>query len=537
MSDDKKTPSSALSSPQGTANLDDVLASLEQQIPQTAAPAAAAVTTPPALAADSLPPTPVSAPVAEIVPEIKKEEVKPVESAPVVTPVTSPAAATPAPSFGIEEKHIEAPATPAALEAVSPAAPSVPSDDLKEHPVVTTPASPSAPAPKKGLFGFNFDPKFAVAAIGVFLLAVGSVAAYLTIGIPFGAQDTRQQASACKIEYLKINGVDSFQTTNCDNAGTISIFNGSSCPTTQTLVSRNRIQGNGTFTPNPPQGGCQQVDHDFGGIGPNDIPLGAGGVCACNTTSTPPPQLRACGEACTKQSDCLNPSTGGFPVECRNNKCQLPLTGPYACPEGMSSGSICGCSAKQQCGQPCGPTTGNKICDPANSKCGFIKPFNLCREDAGNSSTTTQYCLPLEPGNGYTKLRCTAIAADSLVKPDGSQTGVTQADVLAACATPAPSPSPSPTPEPSSPPLACLNITSDNDNPVLGSQSRFTCGSVTGADRYEFRYQHTFNGVPVAGTLTATGNLSAPLTIDQPGSYKVQCRPCLGQACAPWEAL
>jgi hypothetical protein len=535
MSDDKKIPSSTLSAPQGTANLDDVLASLEQQIPQTSAPAAASVTTPPAPVVESMPTAPVAAPISEVVPEIKMEE-KPIEAAPVVSPVVTPA--SPAPSFGIEEKHIEAPVTPT-LEAVAPA-PSTSSDDLKDHPVVTPPAS--APAPKKGLFGFSFDPKFAVAAIGVFLLAVGSVAAYLTIGIPFGAQDTRDQASACKIVYLQVGDKDSFQTTNCDNAGTISIFNGPSCPTTQTLVSRERIEGNGIFTPNPPSGQCQQVDHDFSGVGPdNQTHVGPGGVCECNNAPTPTPQARSCGEACTRQSDCLNPSTGGFPVECRNGLCQLPLTGAYACPEGQSSGSICSCAAKQQCGQPCGPTTGNKTCDPANSKCGFIKPYNACVQDAGNSTTTTQYCLPLVPNNGYTKLRCTAIAADSLVKPGGSQVGVTQADVLAACATPAPTPSPSPTPEPtpepSSPPLACLNITSDNDNPVLGSQSRFTCGSVTGADRYEFRYQHTFNGVPVAGTLSATGNLSEPLTIDQPGSYKVQCRPCVGQACTPWEDL
>lgn len=156
-------------------------------------------------------------------------------------------------------------------------------------------------------------------------------------------------------------------------------------------------------------------------------------------TSNPPPTAapRTCGQSCNSTSDCLNPSGGGFPVECRNNKCQLPLTGPYACPEGMSSGSICGCSAKQQCGQPCGPAVGNKLCAPG-SVCGFITPSNACMVN-GVQQTAKQYCLPVNPGSGYSLKRCDVepaanyIAADSLVKPGGSQANLTVTDVQNAC--------------------------------------------------------------------------------------------------------
>jgi hypothetical protein len=190
---------------------------------------------------------------------------------------------------------------------------------------------------------------------------------------------------------------------------------------------------------------CRKADgsynHPLGQSMPNDS-----GVCVWNPAgcgsnggggATPTPAPRTCGQSCSKTSDCLNPSGGGFPVECRNGTCQLPLTGPYACPEGKSSGSICGCSAQQLCGQPCGPAVGNKLCAPG-SVCGFITPSNACMVN-GVQQTAKQYCLPVNPQGGYALKRCDVepainyIAANSLVKPGGSQVGLTVADAVAAC--------------------------------------------------------------------------------------------------------
>ncbi|MEP7166897.1 MAG: hypothetical protein ABI758_02885 [Candidatus Woesebacteria bacterium] len=729
MSDDQKTPPpSPLSSTQGTANLDDVLSSLEKQLPQdSATPAPVDPVSPPSPTPPVTPPEPM--------PPLTPVEEKPVEPVPpVIPPAPEPmasAASTPTPppvptssSFGIEENHIEPVATP--VPVATPEQSPVLTETLREHPMVATQTTTTtAPPPrKKGLFGI--DPKLIVGAAVVFILAIGSVAAYLTIGAPAGSLDTRNQASGCSIVYNQ----NTFTLTNCVGSGTITRFNGPSCPTTQNKVSEVPAT-DGTISPQPPAGQCQQVDHNFGGNGPDGLPIGAGGVCSCNSAPSPTPQPRACGEACTTTANCRNPSTGGFPVECRNGKCQLPLTGPYACPEGQSSGSICTCAAKVQCGQQCGPAAGGKLCNPG-SVCGFLTPSNACKVN-GVDQSTKQYCIPVNPNGGYSSKRCDTtpainyIAADSLVKPDGTQTNLTAADAVVACtpvcgdkivagneecdagsengkpgstcdatckmrnvcgdtcsaasecnkhyvtlrcsvgatgtterycgldaivengvtieenstrfikpgmwrisstaalsggseiydheqgatisfwtsatnvtlvytkasnrgtfnilvdgkqqsatinqngtttqykqnalitvrdasipeyvctsntcrlSTSPESPTcdgniPSPSPTPSAPPLACLRISSDNPTPVLGSQVRFTCGLVTGVDRYEFRYKMTFNGVDGAGgTLAATNNLSAPLTVDQPGDYKAQCRPCVGQACAPWQ--
>jgi hypothetical protein len=183
--------------------------------------------------------------------------------------------------------------------------------------------------------------------------------------------------------------------------------------------------------PGQPKNQCEVCSGNFGRT--------FGNFCDGNGSGgpTPAPVKRACGEACTTTSDCRNPSTGGYPVECRNNKCQLPLTGPYACAEGQSSGSICSCATKAACGERCGPSAGNKQCNPG-SICGFLTPSNACMVN-GAAQTTKQYCIPVNPANGYSIRRCDTtpaanyIAASTLVKPDGTQTGLTSADAAAAC--------------------------------------------------------------------------------------------------------
>lgn len=470
-------------------------------------------------------------------------------------------------SFSIDEKPLESAQAPEPIPTVEANHDAIKEEDntLTPPPEVVAPANPSestltptpapapdlttssapepAPAPAQekqagGGGGFHL-PKFAIAGLAVLIMLVGSVAAYFAIGQPFGSVDIRQQATDCTIQYDPLNSSTktSFTVTNCAGRQ-IERFEGTSCPTTSVSVGKETVPSNSSmaYQPNPPPGKCQQVDHHFSGtyMG-NSVP--AGGVCKCNGTSTPPPQKRACGEACTSQSDCRNPSTGGFPVECRNGKCQLPLTGPYACAEGKSEGSICSCSGVQQCGQPCGPTAGNKLCG-AGSTCGFIKPFNACVQDSGGSPITTQYCLPIAPQNGYKILRCSTIAANSLVKPDGTQTGLTQQDVITACTPPQPTQTPTPTPTvpPSLPPFVCLNITKDIASPKMGDQVRFTCGTVSSATRYEFRYKNSVSGSEgTLDSISTNSNVSQPLVITLAGSYKVQCRPCNGNSCTNWE--
>lgn len=430
-------------------------------------------------------------------------------------------------AFEIEEKPMASMTQPDTAVPVPPSIePAQAAQEVAEHPVVTPPSAPP-PNPVKAVS--NIWNRFIASAAIITVAAIGSVAVY---GLMQQNQDIRQQAATdCIIQY---SGTSSFTISgNC--SGQIQRFNGPTCPTTQTSVGTESVS-NTTYSPQPPDGQCQQVDHHFSGKDLDGKIIPPGGVCSCSGGGTPKP-VANCGESCQTTADCRNPSTGGFPVECRNNKCQLPLTGPYACPEGQSSGSICSCSAKQQCGERCGPAVGNKTCDPATSECGFIRPYNVC---TNGDNPQYQYCLPKTPNNGYSLLRCTQIVAESLVKPDGTQTGLTAADVAAACATPVPTPTPTatpvPTPTPTAPPLVCLNVTKDIAAPKVGDQVRFTCGTVQGATSYEFRYKVV--GTATEGTLQSSGtpNLSAPLAISAGGKYRVQCRPCVGNACTEWEA-
>jgi hypothetical protein len=106
--------------------------------------------------------------------------------------------------------------------------------------------------------------------------------------------------------------------------------------------------------------------------------------------------------------------------------------------------------------------------------------------------------------------------------------------------TPVPSISPSPSVTPSSSPtplpLACMQITTNVTNPRLGQAVNFTCGQVAGANRYEFRYKiintSFFGQIP---TLEDNVTTSESFIISEPGSYKVQCRPCFNEACAMYE--
>lgn len=92
----------------------------------------------------------------------------------------------------------------------------------------------------------------------------------------------------CRITY---SGNSFTVSQGCQGRGSISTYNGPTCPTVDTLVGRIPVSGGATYTPLPPTGLCQQVDHEFG----DDFGTPDGGVCTCNTTTattpTPTPSI------------------------------------------------------------------------------------------------------------------------------------------------------------------------------------------------------------------------------------------------------
>lgn len=522
MSDDTKTKPLSLSTPQATANLDDVLSSLEKQV--SGQPPVEAVAAP--------------TPVVSTPPIVQEIPISSPEPTPAVTPIVSPF------QMQVAETHIEP-----TNEIKAPTAEAMPSvESMQEHPqmeespmtdpsvsepVFSTPA-PSVPEKKGFLSGLSLTPKFVGAALVVALMAIGAVGAYVAFQTPQGTVNQDTKATGCTIDY---NGNSFTVSGACANgSNTISIFNGPSCPTTQTNVSRTVLTGGGTFSPNPPSGLCQQVDHDFSGTdfkNPGNV-LGAGGVCTCNN---PAPAKKSCGESCASDNDCINPSGSGAATVCRNGTCESA-----ACPAGMTEPGVnCACKAGRSCGQTCGTSIG--LCNDGRSTCTYINTNGpTCPWGWG-----TFYCAGSL--NGYQRLMCTSgdTGGGYLKGPTGKMSGFTPAEIAQSCtpvqptATPTPTPTPTtrptPTPTPTSAPLVCIGISSSNPNPTVGSQVRFTCGKITGATSYEFRYKYSFAGVDQnAATIPANGNVSSPLVISQAATYKVQCRSCVGTSCTPWEA-
>ncbi len=522
MAEDTTPSSSVLSTPQATANLDDVLASLEKQMP---APEAV-----PAMQAAPA----ITEPVAQQIEAVTTPE-------PVIQTPATPEPIAPITPFQIKEAPIQS-----GTAVSAPVAEALPTPDhVQDHPAmevsapalevppVSETAAPSQPAAKPGLFGrFSFNPKFAIGALVVAFIAIGSVGAYVASQTPKGEVNTSPKAfQDCTIVY---NGTSSFKVTGC-GGGVITKFTGPSCPTTQTKVSEETIADEGTheYIPNPQPGQCEQIDHNFSGIGTNGT---SGGVCSCA-----PAAKKTCGGTCSSDSDCKNPSANGAAVACISGTCQNT-----ACPGHTNTGANCDCNvALRQCGQTCSGALG--LCAAGQGTCTYV---NVTAPICPWSGATT-YCAGTL--NGYSRMSCTSgdTGGGYLKGPSGKTSGFTLAEIAASCTTvastptptpvvtptPTPTPTVAPTPTPTPPPLVCLNITKDVDVPVIGSQVRFTCGTVSGATSYEFRYKYTVTGAAaVEGSIGANQNVSDPLVVSTAAAYRVQCRPCVGLACTEWEA-
>lgn len=92
---------------------------------------------------------------------------------------------------------------------------------------------------------------------------------------------------------------------------------------------------------------------------------------------------------------------------------------------------------------------------------------------------------------------------------------------------------------------ACTSLSSSNRTPKVGDSVTFTCATVSNAVRYEFQSAYsnpkTSSNADVLdfktlASATATSNQSVALTVDRPGRYVVQCRPCAANnLCGNWE--
>ncbi|WKZ27801.1 MAG: hypothetical protein QY330_04615 [Candidatus Dojkabacteria bacterium] len=203
------------------------------------------------------------------------------------------------------------------------------------------------------------------------------------------------------------------------------------------------------------------------------------GNCGTQVTNTPTPtptsRLAICGESCNTNADCA-PSTGGARVICQNNRCVNEN-----CPNNTTPGTICSCGNTASCGEPCGKNT-LPLCGDGISECGFIGSGGItqCRESQRNP--WNQYCLPTNPANGYTRQRCTTIAAWHLFAPNG-QAVTTQAQVREACVPYTPTPTPSTTVSPTVSPTVTVSPTpSPTTTPTFtGQQCGDTCTPSNGA--------------------------------------------------------
>lgn len=554
MAEDTTPSSSVLSTPQATANLDDVLASLEKQMP---APEAA-----PAMQAAPA----IIEPVSQQIEAVTTPE-------PVIQTPATPEPIDPITPFQIEEAPIQSGTTVSA-----PVAEALPTPDhVQDHPAmeVSAPAlevppvsetpAPSQPASKPGLFGrFSFNPKFAIGALVVALIAIGAVGTYTSYFAPQGSLDTRKHACT-------------WVTTGC----------GSGCSDNQDLFKPECVGGGGVSNSTPPpgsnQGSCSNgwVKGTIGCIGaeqysctlnPGLLKIGccpgaAGDSCRGTTTGTGTgPTSTTCGSSgqaccdpfthsgliCSANLFC-NTATGTCQAAIPGNVCAASGGAPsgqcevYTCGSSCNNGNQCNLNKRTvdcasatlggQCGQIDYLNTSGQYCGVKSQNCG-----GSCAGGTTTPSTTpptaTATPAPKCGSACTTNANCpTGLTCSAGLCRNAACTTSTTCTCTVATPTPTPTPTVAPTPTPTPPPLVCLNITKDVDVPVIGSQVRFTCGTVSGATSYEFRYKYTVTGAAdVEGSISANQNVSDPLVVSTAAAYRVQCRPCVGLACTEWEA-
>ncbi len=248
---------------------------------------------------------------------------------------------------------------------------------------------------------------------------------------------------------------------------------------------------------------------------------GTGQICNASGTGTDTvSNAHACAStngvtspAITNNSDAsvCGGATGNF-IGCSGNKncyaCSSGSGGYCVYEPGLSCGAQPGSSSTASIGG--GGTTSNSSVPPSHSTPpGQQIPYpHVCNTDC----TRTDQCQTYDKN-----FVCTDVG--------GSSKKCRLANNLSSstCETP--------------PAPVCLNITASKTNPSFGDSITFTCGTVAGANHYEFRVKlpdGTFQ------SLTANGNVSSPYTINTSGAFAAQCRICTGASettCQPYENL
>lgn len=181
----------------------------------------------------------------------------------------------------------------------------------------------------------------------------------------------------CRITY---SGNSFSLSVECDGRGTISTYNGPSCPTTQTRVSQSTAVGGATYAPSAPDGECQQVDHDFG----DDTGVGPGGVCECN-------EANVCNGACDADNDCPSGTICSSGL-CRNPSClsetdctcstQSACNGACTSDSGCSTGLVCSSGA---CRNPSCLSEADCACEPGATNI-TVSGSVVCQDGAGSTS-------------------------------------------------------------------------------------------------------------------------------------------------------
>lgn len=218
-----------------------------------------------------------------------------------------------------------------------------------------------------------------------------------------------------------------------------------------------------------------------GGQLPVVQPGGGGGIVSTSN--------KACGDTCSSDSDCRNPSANGSNVKCINGTCQNT-----SCVGKTIPGANCDCSSLNACGQGCSATVG--LCQ-TGSTCRYIVGPS-CTADPNPAVPSTTFCVPNPVPAGWTEPKCVARDQGNAYVLNASGQNPTLAEIQQACA-------PTVTAQ-------CSNVGSydTNWNPLTvaelsalkpGDKVRFTVTGTTSAGAFD-QARFTINGAqqtPVTG--------------------------------------
>ncbi len=152
---------------------------------------------------------------------------------------------------------------------------------------------------------------------------------------------------------------------------------------------------------------------------------------------------KACGDTCTSDSECRNPSANGSATRCVSGVCQNTT-----CIGKTIPGANCDCSSENACGQGCSASVG--LCQ-AGSICRYVVGPS-CANNPNPSVPTNTYCVPNSLPSGWITRNCVDRDQGNSYVTNSSGGNPTVLELQQACAALLPSPVPTTAP---TPPPAC----------------------------------------------------------------------------------